>query len=76
MKKEIVLYLVVPCYNEEEVLNITGKVLYEKMNSLIEKKLLLINDKVNERLDVNFEKTNKTFNNILERLTKIDFKKK
>lgn len=45
---------------------------FEKMNSLIEKKLLLINDKVNERLDVNFEKTNKTFNNILERLTKID----
>ncbi len=45
---------------------------FEKMNTLIEKKLLLINDKVNERLDVNFEKTNKTFNNILERLTKID----
>ena len=31
-----------------------------------------INDKVNERLDVNFEKTNKTFTNILERLSKID----
>ena len=45
---------------------------FDKMNSVIEQKLLLINEKVNERLDVNFEKTNKTFNNILERLTKID----
>ena len=31
-----------------------------------------MNDKVNERLDENLEKSNKTFNNILERLTKID----
>ena len=33
---------------------------------------MLINEKVNERIDQNFEKTNKTFTNILERLTKID----
>ncbi len=45
---------------------------FDKLNEKIEKKLLLINDKVNERIDQNFEKTNKTFNNILERLTKID----
>lgn len=32
----------------------------------------MINDKVNERLDVNFEKTNKTFASVLERLAKID----
>ena len=31
-----------------------------------------INDRVNERLDVNFEKTNKTFSSVLERLSKID----
>lgn len=45
---------------------------FSKLNDNIEAKLLLINDKVNERIDQNFEKTNKTFNNILERLTKID----
>ncbi|MEG2457791.1 MAG: DNA recombination protein RmuC [Bacilli bacterium] len=38
----------------------------------IDKRLQYINDKVNERLDVNFEKTNKTFSNVLERLAKID----
>ena len=32
----------------------------------------MINDRVNERLDENFEKTNKTFTNVLERLSKID----
>lgn len=32
----------------------------------------MINDHVNERLDVNFEKTNKTFTSVLERLSKID----
>lgn len=45
---------------------------FNKLNDKIEQKLMLINDKVNERIDQNFEKTNKTFNNILERLTKID----
>lgn len=43
-----------------------------KVNNLLENKLEKINDKVNERIDENFEKTNKTFNNVLERLTKID----
>lgn len=45
---------------------------FEKLNEKIEQKLTLINDKVNERIDQNFEKTNKTFNNIIERLSKID----
>ncbi len=45
---------------------------FDKMNEKIENKLLLINDKVNERIDQNFEKTNKTFNSILERISKID----
>ena len=32
------LYIVVPCYNEEEVLPETSKRLKEKMNQLIKKK--------------------------------------
>ena len=35
-------------------------------------KLNMINDRVNERLDESFNKTNKTFTSVLERLTKID----
>lgn len=45
---------------------------FEKLNEKIERKLTLINDAVNERLDKNFEKSNKTFMSVLERLTKID----
>lgn len=45
---------------------------FEKQNEVIERRLNLINERVNERLDVNFEKTNKTFMNVLERLSKID----
>ena len=43
-----------------------------KVNDKLEERLRLINDAVNERLDQNFEKTNKTFNSILERISKID----
>lgn len=45
---------------------------FEKLNERIERKLTLINDAVNERLDKNFEKSNKTFMSVLERLSKID----
>jgi len=45
---------------------------FEKMNERMEKRLDLINNRVNERLDQNFDRANKTFNSILERLTKID----
>lgn len=45
---------------------------FNKTNELLEKRLILINEKVNERLDQNFEKTNKTFTSVLERLSKID----
>ena len=38
----------------------------------LDNRLRLINEKVNERLDENFEKANKTFTNVLERLSKID----
>jgi len=45
---------------------------FDGLNEKIEVRLRLINDGVNERLDKNFEKTNKTFNSVLERLSKID----
>ena len=45
---------------------------FNGLNERMEKKLSQINDKVNERLDDNFAKTNKTFTNILERLSRID----
>lgn len=45
---------------------------FNNLNDKIESRLRLINDRVNERLDENFEKTNKTFTNVLERLSKID----
>jgi len=45
---------------------------FNKMNLQIETKLDNINNKVHERIDQNFEKTNKTFMNVIERLSKID----
>lgn len=45
---------------------------FNKLNEQVEKRLLMINDKVNERLDQNFLKTNKTFMDVIERLSKID----
>lgn len=40
MKKNSILYVVVPCYNEEEVLTETTKQLEKKMNDLIQKKMI------------------------------------
>lgn len=45
---------------------------FDNLNEKIERKLTLISDTVNERLDKNFEKSNKTFMDVLERLSKID----
>ena len=45
---------------------------FNGLNDRMEKKLTQINDKVNERLDDNFANSNRTFTNILERLSKID----
>ena len=42
------------------------------LSERIDNRIRYLNDKVNERLDDNFEKTNKTFTNVLERLSKID----
>lgn len=47
----MILYLVIPCYNEQEVLPITSKAIFHKMNSLIqrnvispESRVLFVND--------------------------------
>ncbi len=45
---------------------------FEDLKLKMENQLFLINEKVNKRIDENFEKTNKTFTNIVERLSKID----
>ena len=45
---------------------------FDKVNLKLETKLNEINNKVNLRIDENFDKTNKTFINVLERLSKID----
>ncbi|MBP3799771.1 MAG: DNA recombination protein RmuC, partial [Bacilli bacterium] len=45
---------------------------FNTLNDNVEKRLMIINEKVNERLDQNFEKTNKTFTSVIERLSKID----
>ncbi len=45
---------------------------FDKMNNRIEEQMDRINKKVELRLDEGFDKTNKTFMNIVERLTKID----
>ena len=49
---------------------------FEHLNEQVEKRLLAVNEQVNLRLDQNFEKTNKTFTNVIERLSKIDEAKK
>ena len=46
MKKEPILYVVVPCYNEEEVLEETTKQLKVKMEGLINKKEISAKSKV------------------------------
>lgn len=43
---EQILYIVIPCYNEEEVLKETTKRLKEKLNSLIKNKYISKNSKV------------------------------
>lgn len=45
---------------------------FDKLNQKVEERLMIIENKVNSRIDENFEKTNKTFTSIVERLSKID----
>ncbi len=46
MEKKSILYIVIPCYNEEEVLKITTKKLKIKLNSLIKEKIISKESKV------------------------------
>ena len=45
---------------------------FVSLNDKIEERLMKINERVTSRLDENFEKTNKTFMSVIERLSKID----
>ena len=45
---------------------------FDSLDEKVERKLIEINNRVTERLDQSLEKTNKTFANVLERLSKID----
>lgn len=45
---------------------------FNSLNDRIERKLNLINQKVNEKLEDGFDKTNKTFTEVMNRLTRID----
>ena len=45
---------------------------FNNLTDRMDNRLNLINQKVNERLDENFEKTNKAFTSVLERISKID----
>lgn len=45
---------------------------FDTLDEKVDRKLTEINNRVTERLDQSLEKTNKTFANVLERLSKID----
>ncbi len=63
MKKNSILYIVVPCYNEEDVLKETTKRLKEKLNILISKKVISNKSKV---MYVNDGSKDETWNLIKE----------
>ena len=44
--KDNILYIVIPCYNEEDVLEETSKRLKVKMNKLVENKIISNKSKV------------------------------
>lgn len=60
------LYLVIPCYNEEEVLHETAKRLLEKITNMIENEFISDNSKI---LFVNDGSKDKTWS-IIENFTK------
>ena len=45
---------------------------FNELNDRIERKLNLMNQKVNEKLEDGFDKTTKTFNEVMQRLSRID----
>ena len=63
MKKNPIMYLVIPCYNEEEMLDITTEELTKKMNALLKKKVISKDSKV---LYVNDGSKDKTWEKIEE----------
>lgn len=66
MRENPILYLVVPCYNEEEVLEETTKQLTKKMNSLIEEDIISKKSKVMYVNDGSKDKTWKLIKRIHE----------
>ena len=48
MKKKAILYIVIPCYNEEKVLPITSGMFLKKIQTLIE------NDKIDDKSRIMF----------------------
>lgn len=66
MKKGKILYIVVPCYNEEEVLGETNKRLNEKIKSLVSKKVISDKSRI---MYVNDGSKDKTWE-IIEKLNK------
>ncbi len=64
MQKENILYIVVPCYNEEEVLNETTKRLEEKLKKLIKNKVISNKSKVMYVNDGSNDKTWEIIKNI------------
>lgn len=63
MKKQNILYIVVPCYNEEEVLHETTKRLIIKLNKMIEEKKISDSSKI---MYVNDGSKDKTWDIIAE----------
>ena len=66
MKKRPILYLVIPCYNEEEMLDITSEKLTQKMEKLISEKkiseeshVLYVNDGSKDKTWEKIEETHK-----------------
>ena len=67
-EKKPILYLIVPCYNEEEVLPITSVEFYDKMRSLIDRELISTESRI---LFVNDGSTDNTWN-IIKKLSESD----
>lgn len=54
----LTLYLVVPCYNEEEIIECSARTLLKKMDELVENRLILVDSKI---VFVNDGSKDKTF---------------
>ena len=68
MKKDLILYVTIPCYNEEEVLEETTKRLRDKMKYLIDKKVISKESKV---MYVNDGSKDNTWN-LIKKISKKD----